>query len=117
MSTNFTIDSRNTNNDLYLELSGDFDGNSAWELVNKIKARYTGKGRIHINTEKVGEINAFGKDVFERLLNPGIISKSKLVFQGAKGVEIDPSETNKENNNNRSSCQCDGKCKNCACSK
>ncbi|MBW2607782.1 MAG: hypothetical protein JRD05_09130 [Deltaproteobacteria bacterium] len=116
MSANFAIEARNSNGDLYLELSGDFDGNSAWEVINKIKADYTGNGRILINTEKVGVFNAFGKDVFEKLLNPGIIPRSKVVFQGAKGVELYPAKIKKENNI-ESNCQCDGKCKNCACSK
>ena len=117
MSTNFAIESRNSKGDLYLELSGDFDGNSAWELINKIKTDYIGNGRILINIEKVGVLNAFGKDVFEKLLNPGIIHRSKVVFQGAKGSEIYPAEIKKENNNNRSNCQCGGNCRNCTCSK
>lgn len=117
MSANFAIESHNSNGDLYLELSGDFDGNSACELINKIKTDYIGNGRILINTKKVGVFNAFGKDVFEKLLNPSIIPKSKVVFQGAKGFEIYPVEIKKENNNNRSNCQCNSNCRNCACSK
>jgi len=97
MSANFAIESLNCNGDLYLALSGDFDVNSAWERINKMKTDYTEKGQIHINTDKVEEINSFGKDVFEKLLDHEMISNSKLVFQGAKSVEIDPAGIKEEN--------------------
>ncbi|MDY6789998.1 MAG: hypothetical protein SWH54_01900 [Thermodesulfobacteriota bacterium] len=117
MSANFTIEARNNNGDLYLELSGDFDGNSAWELINKIKADYTEKGRIHINTDKVGEVNSFGKDVLEKLMDHEMISNSKFVFQGAKSVEIDPAGIKKENYKNKNNGQWNVNCASSTCLK
>lgn len=34
MSTNFQIEVKKSNGDLYVRPRGDFDGSSAWELVN-----------------------------------------------------------------------------------
>jgi len=85
MSTNFKIESRENKGKLYLDLAGDFDGNSAWELVNVIFQKHNGKDIIFVNTKKVKKVIPFGSVVLENLISTGIFPMNKLVFEDPDG--------------------------------
>lgn len=117
MSINFDIEARDINGNLHLELTGDFDGNSAWELVDAIKTHYAGNGLVLINTENIGEVMTFGREVLENLMTTNKIPKDKLIFEGAKGTEIGPDGWNQVMGVERNLCRCHGCGNNCDCSK
>ncbi len=88
MSANFRIKSHHVNGSLHIELSGDFDGSSAWELANTIMLKNRGAGEVIINAENIGEVFPFGCAVFESLINTNIIPAEKIIFEDEKGPEI-----------------------------
>jgi hypothetical protein len=90
MSANFRVQFKKSNGDLHIQTRGDFDGSSAWELINIIHDEYDGKGRVFIDTRNLGEIHPFGRNTFLCRLNFGILSADRLCFTGEKGFEIAP---------------------------
>ena len=86
MSINFQIQFKTSNGNLHIQPKGDFDGSSAWELINLIHEKYDGKGRVFIDTRNLGEIHPFGCNIFQCRLNPGILPADRLCFKGEKGV-------------------------------
>jgi hypothetical protein len=66
MASNFKIYSFKTGNSLHLKLTGDFDGSSAYELINTIVAHGKGLYEIFINTDDLNNIYPYGTEVFEK---------------------------------------------------
>ena len=65
MASNFRIATKDSNNHrTALQLYGDFDGSSAWELINALDENTKNDKKIAINTDGLREIHAFGLDVF-----------------------------------------------------
>jgi len=65
MAANFKIRTSKTGEELYLYLMGDFDGSSAWELLNDmIEKSRDNTSRILINTDGLKKVHPFGKAVF-----------------------------------------------------
>jgi hypothetical protein len=81
MAANFQILSYKTRDSLHLKLNGDFDGNSAYELINTIKDQGTNFYQIFIDTNNLRTIYAFGRNVLQK--NFGDLEKlSNLIFIG-----------------------------------
>ena len=68
MAANFRIRVHQNSDNLHLRLDGDFDGSSAYLLLNTIEKRchLASKGFIH--TSGLGEIDPFGSAVFKNHL-------------------------------------------------
>lgn len=65
MGSNFRIASKDINHHRKaLQLYGDFDGSSAWELINALEENTENDKKIAINTDGLRAIHAFGLDVF-----------------------------------------------------
>jgi anti-anti-sigma regulatory factor len=65
MALNFRIASKEFNKEcLGLKLFGDFDGSSAWQLINALNENTKKSKEIAINTDGLRAIYAFGLDVF-----------------------------------------------------
>ena len=88
MASNFKIFSFRTSDGLHLKLDGDFDGNSAHELLNTLKKHGDGFYQIFIDTEDLKAIHPFGKEVFQKKL--GALKKQfyDIIFVGRNGHEI-----------------------------
>ena len=81
MAANFQILSHKTRDSLHLKLNGDFDGTSAYELINTIKDHGTNFYQIFIDTNNLRTIYAFGRNVLQK--NFGDLEKlSNLIFIG-----------------------------------
>ena len=65
MGTNFQIEFKKSNGNLHLQTMGDFDGSSAWQLINLLHKKYNGKGRIFIDTKNLHKICPFGCSTFK----------------------------------------------------
>lgn len=66
MASNFKIVIQRKNGDLQLKLSGDFDGSSAFELINTLKAHDSRGEKIVVHTEGLSAIHPFGLGVFQK---------------------------------------------------
>lgn len=88
VASNFKIFSFETSDSLHLKLDGDFDGNSAHELLNTLKKHGDGFYQIFIDTEDLKAIHPFGKEVFQKKL--GALKKQfyDIIFVGRNGHEI-----------------------------
>lgn len=115
MSTNFKIHSHTNTDILFLNLSGDFDGNSAWELVNKIMIEDRGTGSIFIDTDKVRKIEPFGKITLETLIGIKRLYQERVIFTGKNGPDIGWEGCKLLQNGKKEDCVCDGNCKSCKC--
>ena len=88
MASNFQIFSCKTRDSLHLKLHGDFDGNSAHELINTLIDADSNFWEIFIDTDGLKTVHPFGRAVFEK--NLGILNKklNNLIFVGRNGHKI-----------------------------
>ncbi len=82
MALNFQIFRHRTRDSLHLKLNGDFDGNSAHELINALIKHGTGFYQIFIDTNNLKTIYPFGIDVFQKNLGKFNKKFSNLIFIG-----------------------------------
>ena len=81
MAANFQILSYKTRDSLHLKLNGDFDGTSAFELINIIKDHGANCYQVFIDTNDLRTIYAFGRNVLQK--NFGALKKlGNLIFIG-----------------------------------
>lgn len=57
MASNFRISTHRSSESLHLKLVGDFDGSSAFELINVLKKNWNGAYRVFIHTDSLKDIN------------------------------------------------------------
>ena len=89
MASNFRIFIHRNNGTLRLKLMGDFDGSSAFELINTLQA-YNGKvGEIVISSGSLASIHPFGVGVFQKNGSIKRLSRN-LTFTGKYGDAIAP---------------------------
>jgi len=69
MASNFQLFPYRNKNNLHLQLYGDFDGNSAHEVINVLKKHGADFLHIFIDTNDLSDIYPFGIDVFQKHLN------------------------------------------------
>ena len=90
MATNFRISVHRNSDNLHMKLLGNFDGSSAFELINMLKKKSNGVGKIFVHTSGLKEIHPFGSEVFRS--HSGILKgpSHRLVFTGENGFRIAP---------------------------
>ena len=66
MATNFKIYINKCKDAHYIKLVGDFDGSSAFELINMLESHFGKSGKITIDTSGLFSILPFGVDVFKK---------------------------------------------------
>ena len=90
MASIFQIISFKNKESLYLRLSGDFDEDSAHDLIIMLKKYNTDFWDIFIDTTNLKTVSPFGRYVFQKNLN-GIKKQLKnLIFVGANKHKIAP---------------------------
>ncbi len=90
MASNFKILFHETRDSLHLKLDGDFDGNSAHELLNALMERSNGYYQIFIDTNDIKIVHPFGRDVFQKKLGNFNKQLSNLTFIGENRHNIEP---------------------------
>jgi hypothetical protein len=80
VATNFRIIASKNGNDLDIELIGDFDGTSAFELINALKECSADNSRIFIHSGGLKNVVPFGRDLFFKMLVPIDGRPSQFVF-------------------------------------
>jgi anti-anti-sigma regulatory factor len=88
VASNFQIYSFKTRDSLHLKLAGDFDGTSAYELINTLAEHGKGFYEIFIDINELKSIHPFGRDVFQKNLRSSNKLYRNLVFIGKNGHEI-----------------------------
>jgi hypothetical protein len=114
MNGKFSVQFRKSNGNLHLRPRGELDGSSAWVMINIIRERYDGKGRVFIDTQDLGEIHAFGCGIFKSELRKGIVPPDCLFFKGEKAFELAPNGSKVILVSKRQACPCNGTCINCS---
>lgn len=88
MAMNFKIFQLKSRNSVHLTLDGDFDGTSAYELVNALKSYGPDVKQVYINTNGLRSIHPFGQVVLRRNLS-GLYGRCRnLVFIGNHGRRL-----------------------------
>ena len=88
MASNFQMFSYKTRDSFHLKLEGDFDGNSAYELLETLKIYGSGFYQIFIDTNDLKNIYPFGREVFQKKLGTFKKRLNNLVFIGENGHKI-----------------------------
>ena len=90
MAHNFKINIHRTIDNLYIRLMGDFDGSSAFELVNAIKENQKNSKFVQIDTCKLKKVFPFGQDVFKYNLLNVQDKRTRIEFIGPNALQIAP---------------------------
>jgi len=92
MASNFQIFVHRNSDSLHLRLAGDFDGSSAFELLDTVKENGSGLRRVFIHTGSLKTIHPFGAHVFEKNLSDLKGLSLQLLFTGEHAKKIAPAE-------------------------
>ena len=90
MASNFRISIHRNSDNLHLKLIGDFDGSSAYELLNVLKKSSKGSRRAIIHTSCLNDIQPFGLNVFQNNLEVKSGKSVPLVFTGEHANRFAP---------------------------
>ncbi len=93
MAASFRISIHRNSENLHLKLMGDFDGTSAYELLNVLKRHSTRTARIFIHTSGLRNIHPFGLHVFHNNLGALKERSLTLVFTGEHAFQLAPEKT------------------------
>ncbi|MFC1839348.1 hypothetical protein ACFL1N_07200 [Thermodesulfobacteriota bacterium] len=88
MACNFRITIHRDDKNLHLKLKGDFDGSSAWELINNLKENCGGISKVFIDTNRLKYIHPFGKGTLQKNLSDHIGKSVRVEFIGEKAPEL-----------------------------
>ena len=90
MAQNFKISIHRTIENLYIYLMGDFDGNSAFELLNALMENSDGAKCILIDTKNLKEVYPFGREVFYYNFLKIKNQRIRVRFVGPNALNIAP---------------------------
>jgi anti-anti-sigma regulatory factor len=92
MSPNFRIKPTRNDVKIILKLSGDFDGSSAFELINALMENSGRAEKIIVNTSGLSSIHPFGAGVFQK--NCFLQRRApELIITGKHGSKLAPDES------------------------
>lgn len=90
MASNFRM-LRHVNGDsLHINLRGDFDGSSAYELISALKRAFAAAHRVFVHTAGLKRIYPFGCGVFQGKLGLPKNQVGALIFTGENAALIAP---------------------------
>ena len=90
MACNFKIYTHRNSDGVHFKLIGDFDGSSAYELLNTIKTYSTNANKVFIHTDGLKAVHPFGKAVFHNNFNEISKQDVKFIFTGENGDMLEP---------------------------
>jgi len=93
MASNSRISVHRNSDSLHLKLMGDFDGSSAWELLNVLKKSVNGAFRVFIHTNSLKNIYPFGRDTLQKNLRDMEVNPVCILFTGEKASRIAPEKS------------------------
>ena len=90
MASNFTIRSRRKNNELHINLKGDFDGSSAQMLLNALRKNCDTGHKTYVDTSGLTRVSPFGLDILKSNLTDLKGKSTNIIFIGEHGATIEP---------------------------
>lgn len=90
MASNFKILVHRNSDSLHLKLAGDFDGSSAFELLDTVKKNGRALRKVFIHTSSLKTIHPFGLDIFRKNASDLKGSSFQLFFTGDYAEQIAP---------------------------
>jgi len=94
MASNFQIIVHRNSDNVHIKLLGDFDGSSAYQLINTLKKHGHGAFSVFIHTSNLKQVYPFGRDTFQTNLHTlNYRFFGNLFFTGEHASEIAPEES------------------------
>jgi len=93
MGSDFRVFTSRKGDTLHLNLMGDFDGTSAFQVLNVVKRSGLGAHRVIIHTNSLAHIHPFGIRVFQHSLSEMDRRSLQLYFTGDHAAAIAPSNS------------------------
>jgi anti-anti-sigma regulatory factor len=90
MASNFTIRHQRREGSLHINLIGDFDGTSAYELKHCLQKALDREKRVIVHTDRLASLPAFGREMFQKQFSAHSRITSRVVFTGAYAQAIAP---------------------------
>ncbi len=99
MSRTFSMKSHILEKDLFINLSGVFDGSSAWQLANTILTRFHGVGKLFIDARDLSAVVPFGADMIVNLVPRSLVGEKNVLIRDCNGTHsgLDHFQTLSEN--------------------
>ncbi len=88
MAENFQIATEKINNQAFIIISGDFDGSSAFELINLINNTCPECRKIIINTSNLNTVHPFGRKILKSKGHLLKNSNKQIIFTGGHAKEL-----------------------------
>ena len=93
MASSFRIVMHENSENLHLRLVGDFDGSSAFQLLEVLKNRAHAVRKVFIRTSCLVEVHPFGLGVFEKRASELKENLQKIHFTGDKAKLVSPDQS------------------------
>jgi len=90
MAHNFKIFMHRNRDNMHINLMGDFDGSSAFELLNTLNENLNRTKRILIDTNKLKKIYPFGREIFYYNFSKLKNHRINIQFIGPIALQIEP---------------------------
>jgi anti-anti-sigma regulatory factor len=90
MASNFRVFTMRNCDTLHLKLMGDFDGTSAFQVLDVLKRNSSGAQRVIIHTNRLAHIHPFGIRAFQHSLSAIDRRSLQLFFTGDNAAAIAP---------------------------
>ena len=90
MAHNFKISIHQNIDNLCIRLTGDFDGSSAFELLNTLRQNINGSKCILIDTNRLKEVYPYGREVFYNNFFRIKEQRKRIQFVGSKALNLPP---------------------------
>ena len=90
MASNFSIRHHRHQGDLHLNLIGDFDGSSAFELSHCLHKALKQDRRIVVHTDSLSRLVAFGCKMFQKQFSARAQESVRVLFTGAYAPAMAP---------------------------
>ncbi len=114
VSADYRVDYRYSNGNIHVDVSGEFNRNTAGAVLEILQTAYTGSGRIFIDTAKIQNVVECGAEYFKTAFAAIDVPTACLFFKGKKGERIGPDGSRLLLMKEREK-KCCGNCKNCSC--
>ena len=94
MAHNFRMNIHRRIDKLTIRLAGDFDGSSAWELINTIRENLNNFKFIQIDTGELKMVYPFGREVLRNYMFNAKNTRIRMQFSGPNALQIAPPDIN-----------------------
>lgn len=82
MASNFQMSMHRNREGLHILLKGNFDGSSAFELINLLKEKCAKAQKVYIHTQSLQDVHPFGAHIFKKNLHEIHRHVKKIEYRG-----------------------------------